>query len=976
MTNIIEIRQLNNKEPGLAPKPFATLPIDENPSGADRNNDRLLVAGAVFNTSASKGNTTNVAGNFITYGVEAEHLSVKMALDRLPYAEGVSWDPRLVCLLGTRRTIMALVQEWSCSDDPQNVFWLEGVAGSGKTAIAHAVAQVLHRLGILASTFFFNRNVISRNNPQMLITTIARDVANRHPALAADISRVLEEELGLASAPITRQYEALILGPLQRHRVDGPIVIVIDALDESDADDANLPLLSILRTEAGRLPSQFRIFVTSRPTRIIRQSLLGMRHVRECNIDINSPESRRDIAVYVDAQLVDNKALSELAQDRALIHSLKIKAEGLFIWISTILSYLRNAYNPKAKLRALLSNSTAIGIPDADEKMDALYTVILDTCGFWDDEEFIKDYQLVMGVIMAAERPLSSTTLRALCDDLQDLPPARLLERFGSVIVGFDDEHEPIRILHLSFREFVTNRADKNIKTRKFFISQEEHSHRLAAFCLKTIARELKSAPITGLGYLETDSDESPGIPKLHGISEQLLYACEALPRHIAHVKKSGNMTPLIVHFLSRNRTRWLEIVASHSVFSGSLSIRLWLEAHASELLEMYEDKIQAEILSSLAKRLSYVGRLEEGLIAMQEAVDLCRGLASAAGELEAPRAALAYYLNGVSVRLSHLGRRDEALVACQEALELYRGLAITHPDSFRGGLAASLNNTSNYLLDNDRPEECLSMCEEAVSLFSALAKEQPEDHNVNVAASLASLSNRLSAAGRQEESLKAIEEATSLYRTLVAMQPAKYNPALSMALGSLSSRLSGLKSHEDALKAIQESLQICRALAVERPRVYNAQLASALHSLSTRLMLVSRNEEALVAVNEAIGLRRALMEGRPTAFNELLAQSLHSSFKILSGLDRQREALSAIEEIVELYRPLAKVRPKEFDAYSEMARHQLDALSPPHSNEYFKTSRDTTRSKGLSSSRLPVWPSARPHFLVDSIYGHRSRNV
>lgn len=82
-----------------------------------------------------------------------------MALDKLVYAEGASWNPKLACLDGTRKSTLSVVDLWSRSLDGQNVFWLKGVAGSGKSAIAHTVARALHVRGALASSFFFDRNI-------------------------------------------------------------------------------------------------------------------------------------------------------------------------------------------------------------------------------------------------------------------------------------------------------------------------------------------------------------------------------------------------------------------------------------------------------------------------------------------------------------------------------------------------------------------------------------------------------------------------------------------------------------------------------------------------------------------------------------------------------------------------------------------------------------------------------------------------
>ena len=449
---------------------------------------------------------------------------------------------------------------------------------------------MLYLEGILASSFFFNRDVASRNTPKSLFTTIARDIANKYPALAADISMALENELALASAPLSRQFDALIAEPLRRHSFDGPIVVVIDALNESTCAGADTDLLDILSTEAAKLPQQFRIFITSRPTRNIEDFLSKQNHVKEHQIDIDSAENRQDIAAYVDAQLLSQELRFKIGSarlDEALIRDLKSRSEGLFIWIATVFSYLSSAYNPGAKLSALLSATISQPFPDAYKKMDSLYTAILDTCGAWDDPDFCDDYQLVMGAIMAAKRPISLAALRALYGDIQDVASLqRLLRRFGSVLLGFHDEHEPIRILHISFREFITDRAATAPQTEKFYISEKKHSQKLAVLCLKTVAHEFAVTPISGAGYLSVDDESAPGIPKLTGVSEHLLYGCESLNDHIADVVNPDIIATHIQYFLSQDRLRWVEIVVSQGVFRGTLPIRRWLFVSVQSTIE------------------------------------------------------------------------------------------------------------------------------------------------------------------------------------------------------------------------------------------------------------------------------------------------------------------------------------------------------------------------------------------------------
>lgn len=506
-----------------------------------------------------------------------------MLLGKLAYAEGASWNPDLACLDGTRKSILSVIDLWSRSLDGQNVFWLKGVAGSGKSTIAHTVAHVLHERGALASSFFLDRNDPSRNTLKAVCTTFAQDIAARHPAMATDICEALESDPSLPSAPFPRQFEAFIAGPLRRHRVDSPMMIVIDALDETIDDASCADLLTLLRDEASKIPSQLRIFVTSRPTWNITRFLSRRNHVQPYDIDIRSFENKQDIKAYVESKLRHHTMGPEMGPDwpdEALIAELILMSEGLFIWISTICSWLHSAYQPRSKLTSLLSKTRSRGLP-VEKKMDALYAAILEAAGDWEDEDFVRDYKLVMGAVMALKRPLSVSALQALYSSSQVniLSSKDLLARFGSVLVGFSDEQEPIRMLHLSFREFITDRAGNNECTRKFCISSVVHSRRLAELCLHMMVVEFTSKTFHGTGYLARKNNDGPGIPKIFGISEQLLYSCEYWGHHLLDVDIADvALTEVLSQTLLNHSRTWIEIVCSESVFRESLFVRKWLK--------------------------------------------------------------------------------------------------------------------------------------------------------------------------------------------------------------------------------------------------------------------------------------------------------------------------------------------------------------------------------------------------------------
>ena len=82
--------------------------------------------------------------------------------------------------------------------------------------------------------------------------------------------------------------------------------------------------------------------------------------------------------------------------------------------------------------------------------------------------------------------------------------------------------------------------------------------------------------------------------------------------------------------------------------------------------------------------------------------------------------------LNNQSIRLADLGRREEALAAVEEAVTIHRALAAARPDAFGPNLATSLNNQSNALAVSAELEEALDAASESVTIRRLLAAARP----------------------------------------------------------------------------------------------------------------------------------------------------------------------------------------------------------------------------------------------------------
>ncbi|THU83683.1 hypothetical protein K435DRAFT_574379, partial [Dendrothele bispora CBS 962.96] len=137
------------------------------------------------------------------------------------------------CLPGTQKHVLQHINTWINnvpSADP--IFWLSGVAGSGKSTIASTLVQEEGNRSWLGAVYFCRRDVTM---PEHVVPAIAYRLAHSFPPLRARIINVLRDCPDITGSPISTQFSSLLAKPLSAlHDWDfgKSLVIVIDALDE------------------------------------------------------------------------------------------------------------------------------------------------------------------------------------------------------------------------------------------------------------------------------------------------------------------------------------------------------------------------------------------------------------------------------------------------------------------------------------------------------------------------------------------------------------------------------------------------------------------------------------------------------------------------------------------------------------------------------------------------------------------------
>ena len=419
----------------------------------------------------------------------------KIVLAKLPVAKGASFDSyaeehNAKCLANTRVEIQEQIMEWVKRRDDKHIFWLSGMGDTRKSTIARTIAQPFADQGRLGASFFFKKGEGDRGSASRLFTTFAADLMTHIPGMGPTIRMAIDMDPAITEKNLKDQFVKLISDPLlkiQKASVKAmDFVVVIDALDECDRDEDIREILRLLTQTKDIRSISLRIFVTSRPELPIR---LGFRQMSdETYQDLILHEVKRE-TVERDVALFFEHELAQIGKQRRLdppwpiegsIETLVNMAVPLFIFAATVCRFLAEANrSPRARLRDILAYNA-----EDISKQDLTYLPILNHVfrgqGENEKEKWSEEFREIVGPIVVLEAPLSVHSLAILLDLPREDIRCRL-DSFHSVLSIPADERLPVRLLHLSFRDFLLDPQKRG--NSPFWIDESEAHRKMAIRC-------------------------------------------------------------------------------------------------------------------------------------------------------------------------------------------------------------------------------------------------------------------------------------------------------------------------------------------------------------------------------------------------------------------------------------------------------------------------------------------------------------
>ncbi|KAB5591834.1 Vegetative incompatibility protein HET-E-1 [Ceratobasidium theobromae] len=498
-----------------------------------------------------------------TLNIAEQHL-VNSQLEGMTPAKLANYDSRLstdtnrrACTKDTRTAVLLQFNDWSCDPNAPNVYWMSGMAGTGKTTLAYTFCETLKKQKQLGASFFCTRTTAECRDVGRIIPTIAYQLARYSLPFKLALCRILGNDPDISTRTISTQFERLVRDPILevKNTIPENLIVAIDALDEFTP----------------------QVFVTSRPEPRIWQKMYP-KPIRARSVFILH-EIEQSL-VQVDIELYLAEELQFVSLPKAQVQKLAKLSGSLFIYAATAVRYIREGggfATSSGRLSTILEANSKSSKKHAE--IDELYATILSAVledEKLEDEE--KDLiRLVLWTTICACEPVSVEVLSALGGISDSNLALAALQPLRSVLYVSEDGNI-VTTLHASFPDFMFDQA----RSSAFFCNEAKHSKFITQQCFELMKVQLRFNICNIKSSCLRDKEVEDLDDRIKRfISPVLSYTCHYWSDHLQQGLASKELFSYIDEFLSDRLLFWMEVMnLKRWVKRGTKMLRmlkLWL---------------------------------------------------------------------------------------------------------------------------------------------------------------------------------------------------------------------------------------------------------------------------------------------------------------------------------------------------------------------------------------------------------------
>ena len=498
------------------------------------------------------------------------------ALDKLNSVDraGYQGNHHERCLSGTRESTLKDIMRWAKNPEGRSVFWLNGLAGTGKSTIAQTFSEMANDDGILGASFFCSRDYLKRKELKNIFPTLAYQLACRYPLFRNNLIESINRDPSLVKYDsLVFHFKDLVVDPLSATGIS--CVIVIDALDECIDDEPASAILSVLDGLIAKIP-RVKFFITGRPEPRIRYGfrLLGPSTQIVSLHEAASASVEGDIRLYLAEKLGamakrwSGLDLPEVWPSDEDITILVRKSSGLFIFASTVVRFIKSEdlesehLDPNERLRLVTTRADNTNY-EGEKGINSLYSQVLrDAFSDIGKESVFINLKRILSSVVLALNPLSRDELAKLLDIDSALIRATL-RRLHSVVLVPADGSEKIRIFHKSFPDFLQD--SKRCPDPRFHIDSPARHGDMVLSCLDLVGK-LRMNPCSLPPFAMNRDIPDPLQPLKDRLGSGLRYACKYWSIHLLSSSTSGEYGGRLVasasRFFDHSVFPWMEVMS------------------------------------------------------------------------------------------------------------------------------------------------------------------------------------------------------------------------------------------------------------------------------------------------------------------------------------------------------------------------------------------------------------------------------
>ena len=364
------------------------------------------------------------------------------------------------------------------------------------------------------------------------------------------------------------------------------MVIVVDALDECEREGDVTTILHLLSQTKNLKSIRMRIFLTSRPEFPIRLGFTRMSSDTHQDVilqDIPQITIKHDISAFL------RDGFTKIREDYNCLHpsdaslpsswpgedhiqALTEMALPLFIFAATVCRFVGDPkWNPKNRLADVLKYQMSRQASKLDKTYLPVLNQLLIDLTDSEKENLAQEFREIVGSVIVLADPLSTSSLAGLLGiDIETIYCR--LNLLHSVLSIPPDRDSPVRLLHLSFRDFL---LDPEKRGKSPFWVDEGETHEM----LKTRCLELMSRPKSlreNICRLE-----SPGMlrKEIHSqtiddcLPGDVRYGCRYWVHHLEQSGRRIRDQDAVHIFLQEHFLHWLEVLSLIGVISESITL-------------------------------------------------------------------------------------------------------------------------------------------------------------------------------------------------------------------------------------------------------------------------------------------------------------------------------------------------------------------------------------------------------------------